>query len=208
MKKLLCFTFLAIAANASTVYISSNALSTANNSGYGTVDLSGALNPNPYWAEALPGSDWISYGPTGDSGDPGYFSPPDGTVVTFTTLFTVTGAISSAELTVLADDTTSVILNGHLLMAANLSPGQHCANGPIGCLTSTEEVFTYAELAPYLVDGANELSFGVVQVGGYSFGLDFSGTVDPGTPEPATLALFGAGLVALVVLGRRKQIIW
>jgi len=192
--------------NAGTIYVDSNALTTANNSGHATVDLSGMLHPNQGWADALPNSEWISYGSTGDPMDPGYFSPPDGTVVTFTTLFIVTGAITSASLTVLADDSTSVTLNGHTLMTANVSPGATCASGPIGCLVSTEELFTFAELSPYLVDGANELSFGVVQVGGYSFGLDFAGSVDPGTPEPGTVALIGAGLIPLVALRRRKRI--
>jgi len=204
MKTIFCLAFLAVAANATTVYVDSDALTTANNSGFGTVDLSGTLNPNPLWAAALPGSDWISYGPTGSNTDPGYFSPPNGTVVTFTTLFTVTGPITTASLLVLADDTTSVVLNGHTLIAANLTPGTACANAPVGCLTSTEEVFNFAELAPYLVDGANELSFAVVQVGGSSFGLDFAGSVDPApTPEPSTVAFLGAGLAALVSRRRR-----
>jgi hypothetical protein len=74
----------------------------------------------------------------------------------------------------------------------------------VGCLTSTEGVFTFAQLAPYLVDGVNTLSFGVVQVAGSSFGLDFAGSVDDATPEPATVAFIGTGLVALGVLRRRK----
>jgi hypothetical protein len=44
-----------------------------------------------------------------------------------------------------------------------------------------------------------------VQVGGGSFGLDFAGSVNDGsTPEPMTVALIGAGLVALATLRRRK----
>jgi hypothetical protein len=70
---------------------------------------------------------------------------------------------------------------------------------------STEGVFTFAQLAPFLVDGVNTLSFGVVQTGGSSFGLDFSGKLDDGaTPEPATVAFIGAGLVVLASLRRRK----
>jgi hypothetical protein len=98
-------------------------------------------------------------------------------------------------LTVLADDSTSVILNGQTILGTEMTPGPQ----------STGEVFTFAELAPYLVNGANELSFGVVEAGGKSLGLDFAGSLDPGeTPEPATMALIGAGLIALAVWRRSK----
>lgn len=189
------FAFLGLAAKASVVYFDSSALTTANNSGFGTVDLTGVPNPNPQWAPALPDSDWISYGPTGDPSDPGYFVPVDGTVVTFTTLFILSGTVTDGTLTVLADDSTSVILNGQTILGTELTPGPQ----------STEEIFTFPELAPYLVNGANELSFGVVEVGANSFGLDFSGNLDPGeTPEPATVAFIGVGLIALVLWRRRK----
>jgi hypothetical protein len=205
MKKLFCFMWLALAANATIIYVDSEASNTLNNSGHATVDLAGVLHPNPGWATALPDSDWISYRSTGDHGDPGYFSPPDGTRVTFTTQFVLLGAITSANLTVLADDSTSVILNGHTLVAADLKPGSKCANHPVGCLTSTEGVFTSAQLLPFLVDGTNTLAFGVVQVHGSSFGLDFAGSVDDAaTPEPATVAFIGAGLIGLALLRRRK----
>jgi hypothetical protein len=205
MKQLFCLAWFALAANATIVYVDSDALDTTNSTGFATLDLSGRLHPNPAWAAALPGSDWISYGSTGDHSDPGYFSPPDGTIVTFITEFTLSGAITGGSLKVLADDSTSVVLNGHKLIAADKKPGTRCSNGPIGCLLSTEGVFTFAQLAPYLVDGTNTLSFGVVQVAGSSFGLDFAGNVDDAaTPEPATVAFIGAGLVILASLRRRK----
>jgi hypothetical protein len=206
MKKLLCITFLAVAANATTIFVDSDASNTFNDSGHATVDLTGTLHPNSGWAAALDGSSWISYGSTGDAGDPGYINTPNGTIVIFTTQFILGGAITGANLTVLADDSTSVILNGNLLIAANTVPGSNCAGHPIGCLTSTEGVFTFAQLAPFLVDGTNTLAFGVQQVAFSSFGLDFAGNVDTGgsTPEPATVGLIGAGLVAFATLRRRK----
>jgi len=192
-------TMLSAGAHATTIFIVSDALDTSNNTADATVDVT----PNPAWAGALPGSDWISYGSTGDSSAPGYFSPPNGTVVTFMTQFTLTGAITGGYLDVLADDTTSVMLNGNTLMAANLTPGGPCAKGPIGCITSTEGMLTFAMLGPYLNDGANTLSFTVVQISGQSFGLDFAGSIDDSaTPEPAALALVGAGLLALAVRRR------
>ena len=205
MKKLFCLAFLSIAANATIIYVDSEASNTINSSSHPTLDLAGKLHPNPAWAAPLPDSDWISYESTGDPTDPGYFSPPDGLVVMFTTSFTLIGAITGGSLDVLADDSTSVILNGHKLIAADLKPGSKCSNDPVGCLLSTEGVFTFAQLAPFLVDGVNTLSFGVVQTGGSSFGLDFAGKLDDGaTPEPATVAFIGAGLVVLACLRRRK----
>ena len=208
--KILFGLFLAVAANATTIFVDSEASNTLNSSGHPTVDLTGTLHPNPKWAAALPGSDWISYGATGDHDDPGYFSPVDGTLVTFTTQFILSGAIIGAHLDVLADDSTSVVLNGHTLIAADTIPGNRCSNAPVGCVKSTEGIFTFAQLAPYLVDGANTLSFGVIQVAGSSFGLDFAGTVNDGpaaTPEPATVAIIGAGLLALASLRRRGRLL-
>jgi hypothetical protein len=212
MKTLLFLTSLALLttmADASTVYIASNALSTSNNSGDPTVDLTGGVPPNPAWAPALFASDWISYGPTGSASDPGYFAPANGTDVTFSTQFFLSGVITGGVVRVLADDTTSVTLNGHLIVTGDMTPGAACAAGPIGCLTSTEGILTFAELEPYLVDGENTLSFGVVQVAGSSYGLDFDGvfhtTSDPApTPEPATLGFMGAGLMILAAVRKRR----
>ncbi len=180
MKIFLCL-FLIAAANATTVYIGSNAFDTTNNSGDPTVDLPGMVG--------LPGSAWVSDEWTGDHDDPGYFSID---VVTFTTTFKLDGTITSASLIVLGD-ILPVVLNGHSLPC-----------GPIGCVV---DVFTFAALSPYLMEGTNTLSFGVVQIDGLSLGLDFGGTVTTSeTPEPAMPALIGAGLLALAALRRRRQI--
>jgi PEP-CTERM motif len=205
MKTVLCLAIFTVAASTTTIYVDSDALSTTNSSGFATVDLSGKLHRYPDLAAALPGSEWISYGRTGDDDDDEDFSLANRTLVTFTTHFTLIGAITGAGLNVLADDSTSVILNGHTLIAANTTQGTKCSNHPVGCITSTEGMFTFAELAPYLVDGVNTLQFGVVQVARSSFGLDFAGSVDDGaTPEPATVALIGVGLIALASIRRRK----
>lgn len=206
MKSLFCLLILSVAAHATIIFVDSEASNTLNDSGQPTVDLTGLLHPNSAWAGAFDGSDWISYGSTGASGDPGYFAPANGITVTFTTQFVLSGAINGAYLDVMADDSTSVVLNGHTLIAAVTTPGTTCSADPVGCLTSTEGIFTFAELGPYLFDGTNTLAFGVVQVGAYSFGVDFAGGIDDAasTPEPATVAIIGGGLVVLASLRRRK----
>lgn len=195
-----------IVANATVIYMDSNAVSTTNSTGEGTVDLAGTLHPNPSWGTALTGSDWISYGSTGDPGDPGYFNPSDGIVVTFSTTFILSGSITAATLEVMADDSTSVILNGHTLITVTSWKGSRCTNTVIGCLASTEGVFAFSSLSPYLVDGTNTLSFAVLKMNSASFGLDFAGSVtdNTATPEPATLAFIGSGLVILAAMRRKK----
>jgi len=204
-----CLILFSIPAKATVIYLDSDALTTTNNSGHATVDLSGTLHPNPAWGTALAGSVWISYSPTGETSDPGFFSPSDGTQVIFTTTFVLSGTITAASLTVMADDSSSVILNGHTLRTANPTPGPACSGIAVGCLTSTEGVFSFSKLSPYLVDGTNTLSFGVLQVSGSSFGLDFAGSVtdNTATPEPAPLAFIGCGLLALAALRRRSFVI-
>ena len=202
----LSLTLFTVTAHATVIFLDSSAATTTNNSGRATENLTGTLHPDSNWGLALTGSDWISYGSTGDHSDPGYFSPANGTLVTFTTTFVLTGAIIAATLKVMADDSTSVVLNGHTLETANNARGSTCSNTSIGCLTSTEGIFTFSSLSPYLVDGSNTLSFGVLQVNGSSFGLDFAGSVTErtATPEPAPLALIGGGLVVLAASLRRR----
>jgi hypothetical protein len=202
----LALALFSIPAHATAIFLDSSDATTTNNSGHATVNLTGTFHPNPNWGTAIAGSDWISYGATGNHSDPGYFSPANGTLVTFTTTFVLSGAITAATLTVMADDSTSVVLNGHTLASANSTHGATCSNAPIGCLASTEGVFSFASLSPYLVDGANTLSFGVLQIHGSSFGLDFAGSVtdNTATPEPAPLAIVGAGLLLLSVRRWRR----
>ena len=131
------------------------------------MDLPGILHPN--LLALLPGSVWISDESTGDHSDPGYFSPFDGTEVTLhhdiqTQRRHYGGELESCwRMTFRRWCSTAIRCIG-----VDLTPGSKCAEGPIGCLASTEGIFTFAALSPYLVDGTNTLSFGVVQVNGWS----------------------------------------
>jgi hypothetical protein len=198
-----------ISAKADTVTpLDSSATNTTNNSvalGLAQAGATQNIIGNAAWAAPLPGSSWISYTTTGDTSNSNFYTVPNGTAVTFAQTFTLNGTISSAFLDVLADDTTSVVLNGTTLYSANLGGSYPtCSSVNIGCLTSTEGVFNTAQLLPYLnANGVNTLDFVVYQEAGSSFGVDYAGSITT-TPEPGTLVLLGAGIVGLALMKFRS----
>lgn len=170
-----------------------------------------AIAKHPAWADPLQGSSWVSYGITGDPSAAGYFAPTNGTVVAFSDTFKVKGKIADGTLSFMADDTASLFVNGHLVAAMAPPAGNTyatCSDTAPGCLTKTAET---VNIAPFLQQGKNTLTFDVAQIAGWSYGLDFTAKIDASrpsspseTPEPASLAMMGTGLVALGFIGRRK----
>ena len=197
---------LSLAAKADTQTLASSATTTNNSVAQGLTNAGAtqAIVGNAAWAAPLAGSSWISFTTTGDTGNPDFYTVPNGTAVTFEQKFSLNGTITSAFLDVLADDTTSVVINGNTLYAPNLNGSYPtCSSIEIGCLASTEGVFNTAQLLPYLINGANTLDFTVYQKAGSSFGLDYAGAITTDTdhrvttPEPDTMLMLSLGLSVL-----------
>ena len=106
-------------------------------------------------------------------------------------------------MSILADDTVAVFLNGSQILnsAGPMGPGNtyaRCSDVGPNCITPL--TFSFSGLKA----GLNQLEFDVKQVNGASEGLDFSGSIAPAAvPEPFSLALFGTGIFGLVGLSRR-----
>jgi hypothetical protein len=151
------------------------------------------ISPGTVWAPPLVAgngqtSAWVSYdqnsGPTGtevNSDANGFY--------TYTTNFNLPNS-SFGSVTVAADDTVAVFLNGvQISNFGTIGGDTQCADGVPNCRDG--QSFTVDFNAPA---GFNVLNFVVDQSGDHDQGLDYVGSVTQ-TPEPNTLLLLGTGLL-------------
>jgi hypothetical protein len=187
----------------------------ATNYSAGASGFAQVITKHPLWATpSFAGSggpivgNWISFANTGIGG--GVVSPNSfaTAVARFSNSFTVAG-VADLTFTVWADDTAEVYLTklgpgGFTALLRDEQPTQDgaCARGAIGC--ETGEGFTIG--IGGLLAGAYRIDVHAFQRGADVFGAAWAGelTERPAVPEPATVALLGAGLLMLAGLRRRS----
>lgn len=170
------------------------------------------LNPGTAWGGPITNSTWVGFAST--AGPVGTSNPAFG-YYTFTTNFTAasTGPYSGS-LSLLADDTAEVLLNGTVLVPfGSLGADSHCASSGDSCLTV--DTVPLSGLSLLTGTDANTLTFVVEQAGAGPTGgitdpsgLDFQGTLSSATsavPEPSTLMLMGTGLFGLASAMYRRM---
>jgi len=167
-----------------------------NSSGKPTI----AIDAHPAWAAPLGTSSWVSFTTSGNPSDSNYVQVANGTVTSFFDNFSISGTPTSGSIEVMADDSTSVWLNGHLLIAEAPTTNNTyntCSDFDIGCKGAY-----VIDLTNYLQTGNNVLQFDVAQRAGVSYGLDYYGQIQ--VPEPSSMLFLGAGLSAVAMRFRKK----
>jgi hypothetical protein len=167
-----------------------------------------ALAPAGVWNAALANSQWVgeasTAGPGGTNPAYGYY--------TFSSSFTATGGNYGGTISVQADDTTEVFLDGTLIIPfGNLGNNNHCADNAPTC--SSLDVVNVSGIALAAGANANKITFVVEQAGNEAPGLDPSGidfgaslTLQP-APEPSSLLLLGTGLLGAAGMLFRRRLI-
>jgi hypothetical protein len=162
--------------NANSALAFSGAPSTTYNIGTGGV-----------WTAAGANSSWVAQ----NAGDcPGCGNVEANGTYTFSTTFDLTSADYAGSISVLADDTTDVLLNGHLVQSFDGGPNSTCQTSQPNCITPLLVTLPDGD---FLV-GMNTLTFDVHQTNLSAEGLDFYGSISS-VPEPGTLFLLGTGLI-------------
>jgi hypothetical protein len=195
-----------VVALATTITFSSDLLNEGNN--INSIGANQCVAPVGAWATLPAGACWVSFSNTGQGG----VSPPNTTIggtptAVFTESITLPYGDNSGWFQGWADDTMSVTITnalhpgGLLLHPANDVWAPNCTGQPIGCVQGMDWRGTLDNTI--LSQGVNTFSMSAYQLWGDGFAVAYQGEVNS-TPEPATTALIGFGLIGLGALRFRK----
>ena len=139
------------------------------------------------WTNPVPFSSWVAQAPN-DCPGCGHVEPKG--IYTFSTTFKLTTTNDTGSILVMADDTTDVLLNGHLIQTIAAGGNSTCQTLQPNCIVPLSVVLPGND---FLV-GTNTLTFDVHQIRLSGEGVDFDGVINP-IPEPGTLLMLGTGLM-------------
>jgi hypothetical protein len=153
------------------------------------------------WDAAIAGTSWVANtDATGTSCTNGSTCDPNDFYYYQTTFTAAGGTHYNGSVSVKADDTAEVLLNGTSIVPFGIvGNDSHCAEYEPSCGGADTVLFSDVTLNA----GTNTLTIIDAQTGLNGAGVDFSATLTQ-TPEPGSLLLLGTGLLGLAFMAFRK----
>lgn len=159
--------------------------------------------PSGGWYTAITGTSWVANTATTDTTCTNGATCDPNDFYYYQTTFTATGGslLYNGSITVMADDTLEVLLNGNVIVNFGIVGGDgHCGDNAPSCGSATTFLLNNITLLP----GVNTLTLIDAQTGLNGAGVDMSANLTQ-APEPTSLLMLGTGLLGLAFVLFRKN---